>query len=196
MESDFTRSDVVCLVIGFRRGGIDWLASDDNILLSTDRNSLLLDQYGLSHRLRLLGVVHLLTRLHGHLRFLRLGSFLCLLFVVLNLLSLAVDDNLSDHDIEDHSNSGIDTEKDVEVGLDVITVITKGAIVAAVIDSIDIKDGDDHPNDSDDQYDDFNPEQDDEELAEADGVGFSDNKATEDAEDEGVNVGIPSKNEA
>ena len=177
MESDFTRSDVVCLVIGFRRGGIDWIASDDNILLS-------------------IGGVHLLTRLHGHLRFLRLGSFLCLLFVVLNLLSLAVDDNLSDHDIEDHSNSGIDTEKDVEVGLDVITVITKGAIIAAVIDSIDIKDGDDHPNDSDDQYDDFNPEQDDEELAEADGVGFSDNKATEDAEDEGVNVGIPSKNEA
>ena len=140
-----SRSDVVCLINGnlFRIGDNDWLASDSNILLNIDRDSLLLNQDGLlDHgRLRLHrnthlhillrhGGVHLLTRLHGLLGLLRLGSLLSFLFVVLDLFLLAVDDNHSNHDIDGHSNNELESENDVHPGLEGITRIARK--VAAV----------------------------------------------------------------
>ena len=144
----FSRSDVVRLIKGnlFRIGDNDWLASDSNILLNIDRDSLLLNQDGLldharlrlhwdSHLYILLrhGGVHLLTRLHGLLGLLRLGSFISFLFVVLDLFLLAVDDNHSNHDIDGHSNNELESENDVHPGLQVITRI---AIIVAAVNSI------------------------------------------------------------
>ena len=143
MREIFSLSDVVRLIKGslFRVGDSDWFASHHNVLLSNDRDSLLLEQDGLlDHaRLRLLGDshlylllrhgwvhllllrhrwVHLLTRLHGLLGLLRLGSFLCFLLVVFDLLLLSVDDNLSNHDIDGHSDNDLDSENGVNDGLD------------------------------------------------------------------------------
>ena len=163
----FSLSDVVRLVKGslFRISDNDWFASHYNVLLSTGRDSLLLDQDGLlDHaRLRLLddphlylllrhGGVHLLTRLHGlHglLGLLRLGSFLSFLFVVLDLLLLSVDDNLSNHDIEGHSDSDLDSENDVKNGL--VCITRSARKIVTVIDIFQENDKDDEQKEADDQ---------------------------------------------
>ena len=149
-----SRSDVVCLIVG----GINWLASDDNILLSVNLHGLLFDQDGLLDHARLgllsirqlnlllgHGGVHLLTRLLGLLRLLRLlgllrllrlGGLDSLLFVVLDLLFLAIDNDLTDHDIDEQynqepecGNADGDDQKSITVCLLVIhlaTVIVSG----------------------------------------------------------------------
>ena len=160
----------------------------------------MLDQDGLlDHaRLRLLddphlylllrhGGVHLLTRLHGLLGLLlRLGSFLSFLFVVLDLLLLSVDDNLSNHDIEGHSDSDLDSESDVKNGL--VCITRSARKIVTVIDIFQENDKDDEQNEADDQLDDFDPEHDDDARAELDTVGPGDNTDARNAEHDGVNA--------
>ena len=124
----FSQSDIVCIVIG----GINWLASDDNILLSVDLDSLLFNQDGLLDHARL-GLLDngrlrqgndvLLARLLGLLGLLELLS-------VLDLFLLALKEDRKANDTDDQSSNEIGNESAVEnnLGLSITTRVVCWAI--------------------------------------------------------------------
>ena len=121
----FSQSDIVCIVLG----GINWLASDDNILLSVDLDSLLFNQDGLLDHARLGLLDNVRLRQGNDVLLVRLLGLLEL-FSVLDLFLLALKEDRKANDTDDQSSNEIGNESAVEnnLGLSITTRVVCWAI--------------------------------------------------------------------